>query len=179
MTSLCDLLQWSQCNASSIGVSTVAHHPMLIAMSNQSLPELVARRIDELGTSQRKYAERIGTSQTWVNQMLQGRITLPSADVRRRLARDLGISHLDVLVASGEITRDEVEHGGVLSRDPVAGVPSSIVETLRRMRWDDDITSFMQITIDASVKLIQTRKTLDHIEQVDAIDQVDSIEKED
>lgn len=106
-------------------------------MESESLSAAVLKRIEELGISQRGYAERIGMSSSHVNQLVKGRIALPSAEVRRKLADDLGVSHLDILIAAGELTREEAEAGGIQQREAMSSVPEDVVRQLEQVpTWD-------------------------------------------
>lgn len=98
-------------------VSSVPQRDMLLAMMTNDLGRLIERRIEELGISQRAYAARMGMSPSNLNGLLKGKIALPQPDTRRRLAKDLGISHLDLLVMAGELWSDEIPEPGAI-REP-------------------------------------------------------------
>lgn len=74
---------------------------------------LTAHIAARYGGNQSRFAEandfRIGTVNTWV----KGRVTFPQIEARRQIARALGISHVELLVAIGELDRDEVAGVGV------------------------------------------------------------------
>lgn len=57
-------------------------------------------------------ADRAGLRRSDVNAIEHGRVTLPGADKRRKLADALGIRHVDILVAAGELSEDEVPKEG-------------------------------------------------------------------
>jgi transcriptional regulator with XRE-family HTH domain len=87
-----------------------------------SLTSLIRRRIDDLEISQAAYAERIGISPQHLSGLLKSKIALPRPEVRRRLAADLGLTHLDLLVNAGELSAEEAragssERGVVFSAD--------------------------------------------------------------
>lgn len=67
----------------------------------------IKERRSRRGWSQVRLAEEVGTSSAYVSQLESGRVNLPGADLRRRLAAALGVTHLDLLVAAGELTDDE------------------------------------------------------------------------
>ena len=77
-----------------------------------TLGAALRRQREETGLNIRKAAELLGISITYLSQLETGKVGLPSADVRRRLAQWLGVSHLDVLVMTGEITAEEVTTTG-------------------------------------------------------------------
>lgn len=82
------------------------------------LSEVLARRVEETGGNQAAYARSIGVTPQTLNHMLQGNIKVPNPESRRRIARDLGMSHIDLLVKLGELTEDEV--GGAAPEIPPA-----------------------------------------------------------
>lgn len=88
-----------------------------------TLGSYVKERRDRLGMSLTALAIKAGLSKSELSALERGRISLPGADKRRRLAAALGVSHLDLLVAAGELT--EAERGGAVER-----VPDSPVELM-------------------------------------------------
>ena len=95
-----------------------------------TLRAFVIDRMRDLGLTQTALSKAAGLAIADINGIVQGRIKLPGADKRRRLASALGVSHLDLLVAAGEIT--EAELGSV--RD--AGIGPYI----RRLRDERGLT---------------------------------------
>lgn len=59
--------------------------------------------------SQKALSEASGVDRAYIAQIESGRIPLPGADIRRRLASALASTNIEMLVAAGEITREEVE----------------------------------------------------------------------
>jgi transcriptional regulator with XRE-family HTH domain len=53
-------------------------------------------------------AARIDVSKSHLSQIEGGKIGLPNAALRRRIAAAYGIRHVDILVAAGELVPDEV-----------------------------------------------------------------------
>jgi transcriptional regulator with XRE-family HTH domain len=78
-----------------------------MTMGDTTLGTYVRARRSALGLTQEALAESAGVSQAVVSDIERGRISLSSADIRRRLAAALGVTHLDLLVAAGELTADE------------------------------------------------------------------------
>lgn len=60
------------------------------------------------GWKQSELADRAGITRQDMNAIEKGRIALPGADKRRKLASALGIRHVDFLVAIGELSPEEV-----------------------------------------------------------------------
>lgn len=58
--------------------------------------------------TQTSFAEAIDLDRAYVSQIESGRVALPNAETRRRMARVLGLRHIDLLVAAGELAPDEV-----------------------------------------------------------------------
>lgn len=69
----------------------------------------ISRRRDELGLTQTALAERVGLKRSHLSLIESGKIALPSADVRRRIAAELGVRHVDLLVIAGELAPDEID----------------------------------------------------------------------
>ena len=76
-------------------------------------------------------ARAIGKSAAYVSQLEAGKISLPNADIRRRLAKELGVSHLDLLVAAGEIDRAEIASAGAAGVVQGSDTFRDLVEQLR------------------------------------------------
>jgi transcriptional regulator with XRE-family HTH domain len=85
---------------------------------------------EQRGLTQTELAERADVPRTTVNRIETGTTQLPAPDIRRRLARVLGVPHLDLLVAAGEVT--EAEAAGAIQRDPVTPV-EQVCELVRGM----------------------------------------------
>jgi transcriptional regulator with XRE-family HTH domain len=60
------------------------------------------------GMTQSALALRVGTSRAYLSQIESGKVSLANADTRRKLADELGIRHVDLLVAAGELAPDEI-----------------------------------------------------------------------
>jgi transcriptional regulator with XRE-family HTH domain len=73
-----------------------------------TLGAYVTQMRERLGLSQVELAERAGMNKGEINAIERGRVALPGADKRRRLAQALGVRHLDIIVAASELTSDEI-----------------------------------------------------------------------
>lgn len=109
--------------------------------------ELVRERRLALGLSQVELARRSGISQTYLSNMERGRVQLPDVEVRRRLAEALRMSHVDLLVAAGELEPHELPGNAEAVKPVVVGLSAKIDELpadLRRAveRVVDDLHRF-------------------------------------
>jgi len=83
-------------------------------------------------------ARRSGIPATTINRIETGVTQLPSADIRRKLATALGVSHLDLLVAAGEITQEELGTvAGIVEQDPT-DPRLELVALVKRIRLNQD-----------------------------------------
>lgn len=100
----------------SISVSTISSGFMLTGMGDgggqSNMASAVRLRRLALGLTQRQLAELAEISQASVSDIERGQVQLPTAAVRRRLAAALRLRHIDLLIASGEITKEEVPEAG-------------------------------------------------------------------
>jgi transcriptional regulator with XRE-family HTH domain len=106
-------------------------------MEGETLAQALKRRIEETGISQRRFAERVGLSSSHMNSLVSGKIGLPQPEVRRRLARELGISHVDLLVMAGELRPDEVDAAGVQGVVPESPAEAALLPVIRSFDWTD------------------------------------------
>jgi transcriptional regulator with XRE-family HTH domain len=107
-------------------------------MKEPGIAAFVREKRTALGWTQTVLAEKTGISRARVSQIEGGAVTLPGADHRRRLAQALGVSHLDLLVAAGEITEDEIGQAGavgVVERGPIT-IADQIVDCVTTVNWE-------------------------------------------
>lgn len=86
---------------------------------SETLAGYVERKRMALGLNQTELATRAGIPPTTMNRIERGVTKLPEAGIRRPLAKALGVRHVDLLIAAGELTEDEVdasEEGTMLFR---------------------------------------------------------------
>jgi transcriptional regulator with XRE-family HTH domain len=104
----------------------------------RTLAEFVIARREALGLKQNELAARADVPANMVNRIEKGVTKLPSPDYRRRLAKGLGVSHLDILVAAGELEPDEVEAAGVEGVVDDTNSPKARVQrAIDGMTWND------------------------------------------
>lgn len=105
--------------------------------------QLVADRIENAyGGNQSAFARAAGFTPQTVNTWLKGKVTLPQIDARRRLAKELGISHLELLVIVGELDASEVQEAGAQGVVSDTG-EQRILEEFRAIpgRTDQDVAN--------------------------------------
>ncbi len=93
------------------------------AMSN--LGDFVRERRIGLGWSQAVIARRAQIPRSYLSNIEHGRSGLPSVDYRRRLASALGLTQLDLLLAAGEVTREEIRFAAVKDADAAVKEPDA------------------------------------------------------
>lgn len=93
------------------------------------LGPFIRQRRASLGLTQERVADQAGIGRSHLSQIESGKIGLPNATIRRRLAKTLRVRHIDLLVAAGEISEDEVRTGA-------APQPSELDELADRLSLD-------------------------------------------
>jgi HTH-type transcriptional regulator, competence development regulator len=93
------------------------------------LGAFIRQRRSSLGLTQESVADQAGIGRSHLSQIESGKIGLPNATIRRRLAKTLRVRHIDLLVAAGEISEDEVRSGA-------APQPSELDEIADRLSLD-------------------------------------------
>ncbi|HEU0115341.1 MAG TPA: helix-turn-helix transcriptional regulator [Thermomicrobiales bacterium] len=93
------------------------------------LGAFIRQRRAALGLTQERVADQAGIGRSHLSQIESGKIGLPNATIRRRLAKTLRVRHVDLLVAAGEIAEDEVRSGS-------APQPSELEEIADRLSLD-------------------------------------------
>jgi transcriptional regulator with XRE-family HTH domain len=120
---------------------------MSARLVNGRIGSLVRERRLGLGLSQVELARRVGISQTYLSNMERGRVQLPDVDVRRRRAEALCMSHVELLVAAGELDAHELPGDAEAVKPVVVGLSAKIdelpSETRRAIeRIIDDLHAF-------------------------------------
>jgi len=94
--------------------------------SGDRLAELVQARRRMLGLTQAELAQRAGVSQTYISNLERGRNQLPKVQIRRQIAQALRMSHIDLLIAAGELDRHELPGSADAVRPVVVGLASRL-----------------------------------------------------
>ena len=61
-----------------------------------------------LSMTQADLGGAVGKDKAYISQIELGKVALPNADLRRRLAEALQLRHVDLLIAAGELEPNEV-----------------------------------------------------------------------
>lgn len=98
-------------------VSSSSNSATVPVMQGHGIGAYIRRLREDRGWSQVELADRAEVNRAHLSQVEIGRIALPSAEMRRKLAATLGVRHVDLLMAAGELTADEIPQEGAV-RDP-------------------------------------------------------------
>lgn len=79
--------------------------------SRPGLGAFLRRRRAELGLTQEGVSDAAGIGRSHLSQIESGKIGLPNAGIRRKLAAALELRHVDLLIAAGELDEAEVREG--------------------------------------------------------------------
>lgn len=98
-----------------------------------TLKALLAQRIeDAYDGNQAAFARATGFRPQTVHTWLKGSVTLPNIDARRRLAKEFGMSHLELLVAVGELDASEAS----VPDDPRSDMVRHLQPLIDAVEWD-------------------------------------------
>ena len=106
----------------------------------QTLGSFVKDRRELLGLTLTALAENASLTKSELSAIERGKIGLPGADKRRRLAKALGVSHLQILIEAGEITQAELGTvAGIVEQDPT-DPRLELVQLVKQIRLTEDRT---------------------------------------
>ena len=102
-----------------IDLLSIVERPLMLQGMTAGLGAFIKDRRQQLGITQTELAERSALTKSHLSAIESGKIGLPNADIRRKLAEALGVTHLDLLVAAGELTAGEARAlgGGLTGQD--------------------------------------------------------------
>lgn len=120
------------------------------------LGEFMYARRSALGLTQKDAAELAGTTAAYWAQIENGTVKLPGAALRRGIAEALRVSHVDLLVAAGELTPEEAGHA---PGPPAPAIDAELLDLLQRLPPErvGYIKTAMEMAIDAAA--LQARQS--------------------
>lgn len=86
----------------SIGV-----HPITLGAMTTGLGDYLKNERMKRSWTQVQLADMAGVPKQTINRLENGKTNLPGPQIRRQIAEALGVPHIELLVAAGEITADE------------------------------------------------------------------------
>jgi transcriptional regulator with XRE-family HTH domain len=95
-------------------------------------------------------------------QIERGKIALPNGDLRRRLASALGVRHVDILVAAGELTADEIPREGTAPEPfPHDATKGQIVEQLATLNASEaaNVSAYIEFTLGLRARTTSNVRT--------------------
>lgn len=101
----------------SVSLDVLSSPVLCVNLSCMTITQLLKDHFDSTGEAQAVFARRVGLTPQVINQLLKGDIKVPSAQIRRTLAKAFGLRHVDILVMVGELSEDEI---------PVEGKPREL-----------------------------------------------------
>ena len=123
---------------------SIGNDPAIFRVMATSLGTYIRDRRIALGfRTQGDFAITAGINRAHLSQIESGKIALPNADLRRKLASALGVSHVDILVAAGELEPEEVEAASVQGVVEERPPPEGIATLLRDTEWTAQSTQLV------------------------------------
>jgi len=127
---------------------------VIVLCVNRTLGHYIKERREVLGLTQTELAERADVPRTTVNRVETGTTKLPSPDIRRRLARALSVPHLDLLIAAGELSGDDIRSAGVVAVEVIEPVRAELLGKLELVRLNDETrVNTLRIVLDGWLRL--------------------------
>lgn len=124
-------------------------HSASVLCVERTLGEYIRERREVLGLNQTELSRRADVPRETINRLENNKTALPFADTRRRLANALGVSHIDLLIAAGELNPDEVRVAGVELVVPPDPIAEAMIAKLRRIRWTPMVVRVLDGALDA------------------------------
>lgn len=85
------------------------------------LGQFIRQRRTDLNMTQVELSALTGIGQGNISDLERGRISLPSVALRRKIADALNVAHVDLLVAAGEVSEEEIRQSGTTTSIPPVG----------------------------------------------------------
>ena len=112
----------------------------------KTLSGFVIGKRSELGMSQAELSRRSGVPVTTLNRIETGVTKLPGADVRRQLAKALHVDHVEILIAAGEITEDELIYSAPAA--PIDATRASLIRRVEAIRLTPERVGSLERILD-------------------------------
>lgn len=126
------------------------------------LGRLLQQTRERLRLSQADVAAQAEMQQRTLSSIERGRIRLPSVSIRRRLAETYDLSPVDLLIAAGELDRDEIT--AWMSRQPPTGVDPNWPDWLA-----DLVAELSETDLSERLRLVQEAARLTREEAVSMV----------
>lgn len=114
--------------------------------------DFVRDKRERSGMTQRALAIKAGIPQPALSDIERGKTKLPNADLRRKLAAALGVAHLDLLIAAGEITDDEIAKSGVTGTVESSPEVEDLISWIRGVPWTAADLAFVRSILERTAK---------------------------
>lgn len=128
-------------------------HPVTLNHMTDRLGSYIRDERERRGWTQTELADRAGVPKQTVNRLETGTTKLPGALIRRQLADALGVRHIDLLIAAGEITLEEAN----LPKDPRSEAVRRLQPLIDSIEWNEVVFSLVEGTLEGLRKM--TRAT--------------------
>lgn len=122
-----------------------------------SIGAYVKKTRKDRGLTQVRLAAEADVDRAYLSQIESGRVALPNADLRRRIAKALGVSHLDMLVAAGEIAREEIQESGASGVVDTPPEVEALIDDIRGMGWTEADLDFVRLMLTPGMRVAFTR----------------------
>ena len=99
------------------------------------------------GLTMAEAAARADTSAAYWSQIEGGQVKLPGADLRRRIAGALGIRHVDILIAAGELTAEEAGREDAPD-DAVERVIAELRPLMAEVAWTPGRVNLLRVALE-------------------------------
>ena len=114
----------------------------------------IRTRRESLGMTQTDLAAAVEVKRPHLSRIESGGIGLPEAGLRRRLAAVLGVRHIDLLVAAGELSPDELPREGAPPPGPPAGSDRAALAATIAAMSEEEAHEFRRI-VEPQVAIVR------------------------
>lgn len=111
-------------------------------MSGETAPRdglgrLVRAKRQQLGLTTKALGELIGVHQAYISKIEGGNTRVPGVELRRKLASALGTTNIELLIAAGELSLDDIGHGMVTAAPDIPAPSRELAQVISEMHPDD------------------------------------------